>query len=586
MSWITVIWSTVSGAGLMLALMQARVWWLDRRSWANLCFAIMVLSVIEMAIAEMSMMTASSPEAFVRLLRLTHLFYGIGVVGSVGFVHFYFGTDRRWLLALTLGLRALAVVANFTTGLNLNLSAVYSLKHITFLGEQISILGEWVMNPWQRLGWIASLAHFIYVLDASIRLWRTGSRAARRRALLIGGPLAFFVIFALANAGLVVAGVLRMPYVASVPFLGVLLVMGYEMSGDVLRAAQLNRDLVESEQRLALAVDAANLGIWFREFAPSAFWASDKWRELFGFMKSDQLDFERFMQRLHPDDREPIRDALTNAIEKKGRYEKEYRVVLPDGRIRWIASRGQVEANGSDQPLRIRGASLDITARKQAEEAAQILSGRLIHAQEDERRRLARELHDDFNQSLALLSIELDLLRQKQPAANKEFSGPLQALAVQLKTLSSNVHRLSHELHPAKLEQLGLAATARSFCREFGEAHKIAVEFVIGTVPRELPDDIALCLYRIVQEGLQNVVKHSGAAAAKVELAAIENEICLVVSDQGCGFDSPSSAIGNSLGLISMHERVRLVRGHIAVESYKGEGTRITVHVPLGASNG
>ena len=242
------------------------------------------------------------------------------------------------------------------------------------------------------------------------------------------------------------------------------------------------------------------------------------------------------MQRLHPDDRDRIRQAFANA-EDTGHYESEYRVVLPNGQIRWIASRGRVEFSAG-RPVLTRGASLDITARRQAEEAAQSLSGRLIHAQEAERMRLARELHDDLNQSLALLAVELDMFGQKPPATSSEVSERLRGLSGHVKDLSSSVHRLSHELHPAKLEQLGLVAAVRGLCRELGAARNIAIEFEPHAVPRLVPDEIALCLYRIVQEGLQNVIKHSGSATAKVELISNENELCLIVSDQGCGFDS------------------------------------------------
>ncbi len=420
---------------------------------------------------------------------------------------------------------------------------------------------------------------FVYVVDASIGLWRTGSNESRSRAAIVGGALALFIVIAVGQSWLVLAGVLRMPFILSFPFLGVVLAMGYELSKDLLRAAQVSRELRESEQRMALATEAANLGIWTRNLARNEIWTSDKWRELFGFTKSEQLDLETFMQRLHPDDRDRVRLVLANA-EDAGHYECDYRAVLPNGQIRWIASRGRVEFSAG-RPALIQGASLDITARRQAEDAARSLSGRLIHAQEAERTRLARELHDDLNQSLALLAVELDIFGQKPPANDSEVGERMRILSEQVKTLSSSVHRLAHELHPAKLEQLGLAAAVRGLCRELGAARHIAIEFEPHAVPRLVPDDVALCLYRIVQEGLQNVIKHSGSVTAKVELMSNENELCLIVSDQGCGFDSMVATGEVSLGLVSMRERVRLVRGQISVESRKGEGTRIKVQVPL-----
>ena len=207
-------------------------------------------------------MHAESPEAFGRAIRWTHLVYAIGFVGSLGFIHFYFGTGRRWLLALAIGLRLLVVLVNFTTGVNAHFTVIHSLRKIAFLGEQVSVLGEWVPSPWVRLALLSSLAQLVYVVDASVRLWRTGSHESRSRAVVLGGALALFIVFAVGQSGLVAAGVLRMPFILSFPFLGVVLAMGYELSKDVLRAVQVSRELRESEQRMTLATEAAYLGIW------------------------------------------------------------------------------------------------------------------------------------------------------------------------------------------------------------------------------------------------------------------------------------------------------------------------------------
>lgn len=578
MSWITAIWSATLGATLMLGLVYLLVWSKNLRSWANLCFFFAVIGVLGLAVGEMVTMHAESPESFGRAIRWTHVVYAIGFVGSLGFIHFYFGTGRRWLLALAIGLRSLTVLANFTTGVNAHFTVVHSLRKIAFLGEQVSVAGQWVTNPWVILSLLSSLAQLFYVADASIRLWRSGLRESRSRAVVLGGSFAFFIVFAVGQSALVAVGVLQMPFIVTFPFLGVVVAMGYELSKDVLRAAQASRELRESEQRMTLAAEAANLGVWVRYFPRNDVWASDIWRELFGFTKSERLNLEHFMRQLHPDDRDRIRQAFANA-EQTGHYESEFRI-LRNGQMRWIASRGRVEfSNG--RPVLIRGASLDITARRQAEEAARSLSGRLIHAQEDERMRLARELHDDLNQSLALLAIDLDMLGQNPPGTSSEVGERMRDLSERVKDLSASVRRLSHELHPAKLEQLGLAAAVRGLCRELGAAHNIEVGFEAHAVPRKVPDEIALCLYRIAQEGLQNVIKHSGSATAKVELTSSGNELCLIVSDRGRGFHSMAAEDG-SLGLTSMRERVRLVGGQISVESRKGEGTRITVRAFTG----
>jgi PAS domain S-box-containing protein len=351
------------------------------------------------------------------------------------------------------------------------------------------------------------------------------------------------------------------------------------------RRKKAEDSLRESEERMTLATQAASLGIWVRDLVRDEIWASDKWRELFGFEKSERLDVNRILQRLHPEDRDVVSKTLTKALAGEGSYETEYRVVLPDGRMRWIASRGSVEFDAIGKPVRIRGVSIDITARKLAEEAAHELSGRLIYAQEAERTRLARELHDDLSQSLALHYIELEMFGQSPPAEPAQISGRMQEFAARVQRLSSEVHRLSHELHPAKLERLGLVAAVREFCKEFAAAHDFAVEFTDRSVPQAVPRDTALCFYRIAQEALHNVAKHSGATATRVELVVDGGELRLTVDDNGVGFDPQTIHANGSLGLVSMSERARFVHGRFSVESRAGKGTTVTVRVPINAAD-
>jgi signal transduction histidine kinase len=198
---------------------------------------------------------------------------------------------------------------------------------------------------------------------------------------------------------------------------------------------------------------------------------------------------------------------------------------------------------------------------------------------------LARDLHDDLSQSLALLSVELEMFGQSPPAERGQISGQMQEFSAQVKRLSSEVHRLSHNLHPVKLEQLGLVAAVRGFCREFAAAHEMAIEFVDRSVPRTVPEATALCLYRIAQEGLHNVVKHSGGTEARVELTMEGRELRLTIADDGVGFDPETMRANGSLGLVSMGERARFVHGLLSVKSHAGEGTRVEVRVPIAAAD-
>jgi PAS domain S-box-containing protein len=370
MSWVTVIWAMVVSVCLTLGTIHLLIWFRERRSWAYLCFFVLAVGVIGMAAGELAAMYARSPTEYGAGVRWGHFAYGFIAVGSLGFVHFYFGTGKRWLLGAALGLRLLAVVVNFSTGLNLHIGALQSLQVVNFLGEPVAMLGQWTANPWVRLGQLAALAQVVYVVDASFRLWRTGGRESRRRAVMVGGTLAFFILFASAQAGLVAVGVLRMPMIVSFPFLAVLLAMGYELSRDVLRAAQLSDDLRASEERMSLAAEAAGFGVWTWNFPRNRVWGSERWLGLFGFAPDATVTFESVMQRIHPDDRKMVEGAVQRAVADRGDYAGEYRVILPDGAQRWISARGRGYADTNRKPAWMMGAALDITERKRTEEAS------------------------------------------------------------------------------------------------------------------------------------------------------------------------------------------------------------------------
>jgi PAS domain S-box-containing protein len=289
-------------------------------------------------------------------------------------------------------------------------------------------------------------------------------------------------------------------------------------------------------------------------------------------------DFHRFV---HPDDRQQVSEAVAEARKNHQAYVAEFRVVWPDGTLRWVTATGKFYYSPNGEPKRMLGTAVDITYRKLSEASLQELSGRLIHAQEAERARIARELHDDLSQRVALLQIGLEQFEQDTTGLPSKARQQLLDIAEVTREVSSNIHDLSHQLHPFKLDTLGLVVSLGGFCREFSEQHHIQVQFGHHDISGEIPKDVTLCLFRIAQEALRNVVKHSGAAEAKVELSGHGDEIDLRISDLGVGFDPESVKADGGLGLISMRERLRLVRGHLVVESEPSRGTRIRVRVPL-----
>ena len=214
----------------------------------------------------------------------------------------------------------------------------------------------------------------------------------------------------------------------------------------------------------------------------------------------------------------------------------------------------------------------------------QKLSGRLITAHEDERRRIARELHDDVNQRLSLLAVELDLLAQSKCDDPAETQEQLVIVADQVRELVSDIQAMSHALHPTKLKHLGLVRALRSLCSDESRVHGIHVDFQSQSAPNSISLDVSFCLYRVAQEALRNVVKHSVSSNATVRLLGTQDHIELTIADSGCGFDHTSfdHTNGNEgLGLISMQERVSQVAGQLHVASARGRGTQIKATIPL-----
>jgi PAS domain S-box-containing protein len=228
----------------------------------------------------------------------------------------------------------------------------------------------------------------------------------------------------------------------------------------------------------------------------------------------------------------------------------------------------------------------DITERKLTEDTLADVSRKLVDIQEEERRRIARELHDDISQRLAMLSVELEQLKMNPPNSADELKGQLTGIGQSVHGVSKGVQSISHQLHPPQLEYLGLVAAMKSFCQEYAARRKVEIDFTSDDIPQPVSHEISLCLFRILQEALHNAARHSGVRNFRVSLNDSSNQLHLAVSDAGSGFEVESAMNKGGLGLTSMRERVRLVHGAILIESKPMAGTTIHVCVPLGAERG
>jgi signal transduction histidine kinase len=251
-----------------------------------------------------------------------------------------------------------------------------------------------------------------------------------------------------------------------------------------------------------------------------------------------------------------------------------------DGEYRWIMDCGVPRYSPDESFCGYIGTCIDITDLKRSQQEMEELSGRLIHAQEEERRRVARELHDNFGQKLVVLSMEL-AQHMSKTHNTPEIEGWLRDLSEKLKEVSRAMNVTAHQLHSSHLEVLGLVSAVQGLCHEFARQYGIEAAFSHAGVPSRVPSEIALCLFRVVQEGLQNVAKHSCARTCSVELTGTREGIHLRISDSGIGFDTARLKLKPGLGFISMRERLRLVGGEITVESKPSEGTQLDIRVPL-----
>ena len=379
MSWVTVIWSMSASACLTLALVHFCIWCKDRAARLNLLFAVMAVLVAVFGMFEFLLMRSTTTAEYAWLHRWGHVPADLLLITLLAFVRRYFGTGRDWLFWLVVGWRLLVLGLNFVSPTSFNFREITALRQFEFLGEIVAVpVG--IPTAWARLGESNILLALIFVADAAISLHRRGNPRERRRALFVGGSVLSCIGGAMVIATLNQTGLFYpVPYCASLFFVLLVLAMSYELGQDMLHATELARDLRETEQRMTLATEAANLGIWIRDVVRNEIWASEKWRELFGFTNSERIEVDGFLQRLHPDDRETVRRTMANALERGGQYEMEYRVMFPDSRQRWISSSGRVEYNGEGKPVRVRGVSMDVTRHKQAELEIQLQREELAH---------------------------------------------------------------------------------------------------------------------------------------------------------------------------------------------------------------
>jgi signal transduction histidine kinase len=402
----------LASASLAFALLHLFIWAKGIQPWANLSFATAAIAIAVITGMELMAMRTTSIGQMALILRWVHLPILVLWLAIICFVRCYFDAGRSWLAWLAVGLRAVALILSFSTGQNLFFDEITGLKQVAVLGGETISIAQGPLNPWYVVGLLSTVALAAFVLDAAFTMWRGETDTGRRRAIVFSSSIIFFLMTATCHSALVNAGVINSPYVVGFSFLPILLAMSYELSCDLLHSAQLSQQLLESEtelriskQRMRVAARSAELRLWEWDIVRDEIWSTDDDPMLYGIVESQKISFNSFLNNLYEEDRERVKLLVEKSLVKgNGHYESEFRIKMPDGQIHWFNSRGRIEFNEDDQPLRMLGVTIDITRRKQAELAVQQQRNELTHlSRVTTLGELSGSLAHELNQPLAAI---------------------------------------------------------------------------------------------------------------------------------------------------------------------------------------
>jgi PAS domain S-box-containing protein len=372
----------------------------------------------------------------------------------------------------------------------------------------------------------------------------------------------------------------------------------------LLRGSQAEHALRVNEEHMRLAQTLAGVGTWEWNMSQDSWRLSESMAALLGLGGHEMPDSVRgLLEYVYEEDRSVVDAALRQALAAGGQFDVRFRTVWPDGSVRWLLARGRLANHVSSEPERLLGAAIDITDQQRIEEEAERerqrlneeiaatgivldrtkeelrnLAANLLAKQEEERRRIARELHDELAQQVAVLEMSLRHIRHEPASIDTQLDSAIDRVA----GLARDVRNISQRLHPSSLEHLGLNSALCNLCEEWERTYNMAVQYTSRARAHYVPTEVVTCVYRIAQEALRNVHKHAGDARVVMILSETDQDLTLTVRDDGRGFDPVDARKSTGLGFLSMQERVRLIGGRLVCRSAPQKGTEVEISVPVG----
>jgi two-component system sensor kinase FixL len=601
---ITILWSMAAAVSLSVGVIHGMVWLSDRKVRAELWFALAAVCMSAYPFFDMAMMRATTGAAYGEAARWALLPISLMTAAILMLVHAHMGTGRRWLLIAALGSRLAAIVVNMVCPQGLFFDSIEGVKTVTLLGEAVS-LPVGVPGRWMWVEHLGAVIWIGYITDASARLWRRGDKEGRRRVVMIGGGILLVLVAGLVQASLVVEQVISMPVMVTPFFTLLILAMGFELSRDVLRAAQLSHSLAESEKRLGLAATAAQLALWEWDLRTNLIWVSNEGRRIYGVGPDEIIDFPRFVATLHPEDRDMVAAEVDKTMSGTGLFSAEYRVALPDGKERWVAATGRFERDEKGRALLLRGVSMDITERKRSEQELMQKRQDLTHlSRVSMLGELAGTIAHELNQPLAAMLSNSQVGRGMFDAPNpdmKELAAILEDITSDAKRAGSIIHGMRAMFKKESLverQPVSLNDAVNQVCGLLHSEIVVRKAKVVLSLAESLPEvmagrvEIQQVLINLVLNSL-DAIKAAGNSHGQVHITTEHRDgrVIVSVSDNGPGITpeiqarlfeafATSKPGGLGLGLAISMGIIKNFEGELTGGNQPGGGAVFCISLP------